>query len=154
MSADDFTNARPRGEDERAAPRISPVTHATLRRAILTVYGLAVMALMVAPVRTPRFAAGVPQADKIVHAALFGVMTGAVWWNLAALRRGRVFWAVVLATLFAVLVEVVQHFVPYRSADPLDAAAGLGGALVCAFVLVRVVARREPGTGKRETGAP
>ena len=116
----------------------------TLRRAILTAYGLAVIALMVAPVRTPRFAAGVPHADKIVHAFLFGVMTGVIWWNLLALRRGRVFWAVVLATAFAVLVEIVQHFVPYRSADPLDAAAGLGGALVCAFMLVRVAAK--PGS--------
>jgi VanZ family protein len=117
------------------------MTQTTMRRAILVVYGLVVTVLMVAPIRAPRLAARVPQADKIVHAALFGVMTGFIWWNLAALSRRRVFWAVALATLFAVFVEVVQHFVPYRSADPLDAAAGLGGALVCAFVLVRVVAK-------------
>jgi len=118
------------------------MTHATLRRTILVIYGLVVAVLMIAPIRAPHLASDVPQADKIVHAALFGVMTGFIWWNLAAVGRQRVFWAVLLATLFAVMVEVAQHFVPYRSADPLDAAAGLGGALVCAVVLVRTSARR------------
>jgi VanZ family protein len=118
------------------------MTHATLRRTILVLYGLLVAVLMMAPIRAPRLASTVPQADKIVHAALFGLMTAFIWWNLGTFSRRRVFWAVVLATLFAVLVEVAQHFVPYRSADPLDAAAGLGGALVCAVVLVRTSRRR------------
>jgi VanZ family protein len=128
----------------------------TWRGAILAVYTVAVMALMVAPVRTPRFAAGLPAVDKVVHGALFGVMTAFIWWNLGALPRRRVLWAVLLATLFAVLVEVVQHFVPYRSADLVDAAAGLAGALACAVVLARVApsGARESGNGRREPAPP
>jgi VanZ family protein len=128
---------------ERPGVQPHPIT-TSVRRVVLSVYGLIVMALMVAPVRAPRFAAQVPAADKIVHAALFGVMTGFIWWNLGATTRRRIAWAVVLATVFAVLVELVQRFVPYRSADPLDAAAGLAGAMVCAFVLARITPRPRP----------
>ncbi len=130
------------------------MTHATLRRTILVIYGLVVAVLMVAPIRAPHLASEVPQADKIVHAALFGLMTGFIRWNLGTVSRRPMFWAVVLATLFAVMVEVAQHFVPYRSADPIDALAALGGALVCAFVLARGPAKRvsASGNGKRETG--
>ena len=120
------------------------MTRTSLRRAILASYGLAVTVSMVAPIRGPQLAASIPQADKVVHAAVFGVMTGLIWWNLEARHRRRVFWAVVLATLFAGLVEVAQYFVPYRSAELLDAAAGLAGALVCAVVLDRAVGGREP----------
>jgi VanZ family protein len=109
---------------------------ATYRRSILAAYVAAVLFLMLAPLETPRAVARVPDADKIVHAALFGVMAGLIWWNLGGPARGRAVRAVVLATVFASLIEVIQCFIPYRSADALDALAGLLGATVGALAAV------------------
>jgi VanZ family protein len=120
------------------------MTRTTLRRTLLAVYVLAVTFLMVAPIRAPQLAAEIPESDKLVHVGVFGLMTGLIWWNLEGRQRGRIFWAAVLATGFAVLVECVQSFVPYRSADPLDAAAGLAGALACAVVLARALRDGRP----------
>jgi VanZ family protein len=106
---------------------------ATYRRSILAAYVAAVLFLMLAPLETPRAVARVPDADKIVHAALFGVMAGLIWWNLGGPARGRAVRAVVLATVFASLIEVIQCFIPYRSADAL---AGLLGATVGALAAV------------------
>lgn len=129
------------------------------RRIILGLYVVAVLVLMLAPIRQPRLVRSIPDADKIVHAALFGLMAAVFWWNLAARRRGRAVWAVALATAFACAVEILQAFVPYRSSDPLDAVAGLVGAVVAALVLVRLSEKRgvggdqgELGAGRRETG--
>jgi VanZ family protein len=129
------------------------------RQIILGLYVLAVLLLMLAPVRQPRMVRAIPDADKMVHAALFGLMAAIFWWNLGFVRRGRAVWAVALATAFACVVEVLQTLVPYRSPDPLDAVAGLVGAMLVAFVVVRVAgrgdARRAPEglrDGKRETG--
>jgi VanZ family protein len=129
------------------------------RQIILALYVGAVLVLMLAPIRQPRVVRAIPDADKIVHAALFGMMAAAFWWNLAFLRRGRAVSAVALATALACAVEVLQAFVPYRSSDPFDALAGLVGAVVGAFVVVRLSGNRavganrgEPQEGNGETG--
>ena len=113
------------------------MTDAAFRRTILAAYGGAVMVLLLAPIRAPRVAARVPEADKIVHAALFGLMAYLIWWNLTARRWTRALWAVALSGLLASAVEVLQSIIPYRSADPVDAAAGLAGAVLCAALLLR-----------------
>ncbi len=74
-----------------------------------------------------------PQADKLVHAAIFGApsLTGLI----AGLpRRG----LVIGLALYAVASEVVQHvFLSDRGGDPRDVAADLAGiALAVAFVAV------------------
>lgn len=79
-------------------------------------------------------------ADKVGHAGAYAVL-GA----LLTLATGRVWVAVLLATLFGVSDEIHQYFVPGRAADVLDVVAdGVGallGALVVAF-LSRLVGRR------------
>lgn len=79
-------------------------------------------------------------ADKVGHAGAYAVL-GA----LLTLATGRVWLAVLLATLFGVSDEIHQYFVPGRAADVYDVVAdGVGaliGALSVAF-LSRILGRR------------
>jgi len=99
-------------------------------------------------------------ADKLVHAALFAGF-GALWMHatrppasagLAAVwRRGAALF--LLGALFAGATEAVQHALPHRSGDALDAAfdlAGLGAAIVAyglALALTSRTASPAPPTG-------
>ena len=66
---------------------------------------------------------GLPGADKVVHAVLFGVLT---WTALRAFRRTGAVLAAVVA--YAVLSEVVQAaLLRTRSGDLLDLVADLVG---------------------------
>lgn len=76
-----------------------------------------------------RLLAGLPVgADKVGHAAAYAVLGG-----FLTLATGRVWLAVLLATLFGVSDEVHQYFVPGRHADVLDVVADLVGALLGAL---------------------
>ena len=64
-----------------------------------------------------------PQADKVVHVAVFAVPT-----VLALVARIPVRWVVGLLAAHAVVSEVVQsRLLPGRSGDPWDSLADLGG---------------------------
>lgn len=79
-------------------------------------------------------------ADKLGHAGAYAVLGG-----LLTLATGRVWLAVLLATLFGVSDEIHQYFVPGRQADVLDVVADLVGALVGALgvaFLSRLLGRR------------
>ena len=92
-----------------------------------------------------------PGIDKWEHAvayALLAFLLARAW--LPHLRRFRpsVRWALVVEAVFAygIVDEIHQAFVPNRSCDPLDAAADLAGALVCAMVCVGLLrGTRWPG---------
>jgi uncharacterized membrane protein len=80
---------------------------------------------------------GIPNADKVVHIAIFaGVM-------LTGARAGvPLSWLVGLLAVHAVSSELVQHwFLPNRSGDPRDVAADLVGVAVGALVAVKMRAR-------------
>ncbi|GAA4663903.1 VanZ family protein [Kineococcus glutinatus] len=84
-------------------------------------------------------AGGVPHLDKVVHGALFALLTATgTWW----LRRPAVVCAG--AGAYAVLSEVVQHVaLPNRAGDLTDVAADASGVLLAALgaLLVRRRAR-------------
>lgn len=76
----------------------------------------------------------VPGADKVVHALLFAVPV-----YLLGRLTGRIGVVAVGFAVHAVLSEVVQgRVIPYRDADPWDAAADLVGiALAVGLLLLR-----------------
>ncbi len=84
-----------------------------------------------------------PPFDKLYHAGNFGVLGALLY-----LATGRVWVAVLLASLYGVSDEVHQAYVPGRSADPFDWAADTVGASVgvgVTVLLVRLwVRRRNP----------
>ncbi len=77
--------------------------------------------------------AGLPGADKVVHAFLFGVPV----YLLGRLTR-RVGLVAIGFAVHAVVSELVQRwFVPYRDGDPLDALADLAGIGLAVLLLRR-----------------
>ena len=75
-----------------------------------------------------------PPFDKLYHAGNFGVLG-----ILLYLATGRVYLAVLLASLYGVSDEVHQAYVPGRSADMLDWVADTVGAGVGVGVAVWAV---------------
>ncbi|QIZ75590.1 VanZ family protein [Ferrimonas lipolytica] len=76
----------------------------------------------------------IPNLDKISH---FGAFLGlASLLQLASGLRRR--WQMVWLTAYAALIEVVQYFLPYRSAEWLDLGADLAGALTFYLILLLV----------------
>lgn len=116
------------------------------RRLALLVYGLAILALTLAPVpnRISSFV-DAPDLDKLVHALMFGGLGLLGCWALGfshALRT--VVLALLLAWGMAGLVEFLQGLVPYRRPDPIDFVAGALGAVagVAVFALGAAILRR------------
>ena len=97
------------------------VTWAVLGAAIVA----AIIYLSTARVDLPSPGEG---SDKIEHALAYGVLTW--WWSqIVVSRRGRAVLLVAGVTL-GVALEITQSFIPYRSAEVLDAVADAAGALI------------------------
>ena len=77
-----------------------------------------------------------PNADKLVHIVLYGVLGALVVRGLGG--RGVRIWlgAAALAALYGVTDELHQIFIPFRSADVEDAVADAAGALLGAGLAV------------------
>ena len=85
---------------------------------------------------SPEGAPTFPSADKVVHAAVFALVTGAGVW-----RFGRVRAVLAAAAAYAVGSELAQGLLlPGRQADGVDVLADLAGALG-----VWLLAPRPPG---------
>ncbi len=87
-----------------------------------------------------------PGADKIYHAAEFGMLCLLVARSFGrpvppATRLG---FAVLFTFLYGIADEAHQAFVPGRSCDAGDALADFAGALVTALTLAAARCRREP----------
>ncbi len=79
-------------------------------------------------------------ADKVGHALAYAVLGG-----FLSLATGRVWLALLIATLFGVSDEIHQHYVQGRVSEVLDVVADATGALVGALavaLLSRLFARR------------
>ena len=70
-----------------------------------------------------------PPWDKLYHASNFGVLAALLY-----LATGRVWLAASLASLYGVLDEVHQAFVPGRSSDAGDWLADTTGALIAVLL--------------------
>lgn len=97
----------------------------------------------------------VPETDKLVHIALYGVLGFFCARALAARGRGGrpissklIFAAALLATAYGVTDEIHQIFTPRRSCDWHDVVADAIGGLLGAFVATRWLARAKKGDEK------
>lgn len=113
--------------------RLSPVTSPLVPRLVASfrtrlfaaLSYLVVGVLMFIPMPSSGGPPTLPHLDKLVHVACWGLLGLATWLVVA---RQRWLWAVGLATLFGVLVELGQGLTTTRSADLWDALADLIGA--------------------------
>ncbi len=123
----------------------------TAAKAILAAYMFFIIFLSLRPGSMPL--SGVWNVDKVYHFLAYAVM-GFLWtWTLRGGLAGRaglagrggpatrriVAAAFVISALFGVLMEVLQHFVPPRTAEVTDALANALGAIFGAMVAARAL---------------
>lgn len=116
-----------------------PATGTPASRKALVAWAAIIFVLSVVPV--PR---GVPHeivfmpSDKIAHVCFYAVLGALVIWNLPF--EGRLLkWAAAAAAAlaFGFMIELLQHFIPWRSFEWKDALADLvGGSAGAVFALL------------------
>jgi VanZ family protein len=67
------------------------------------------------------------QGDKLLHALAFAFLAN---WFLGIVDDGLTLRVLAGLGLYGLLIEFLQSFVPYRSADPYDVLADLGGITI------------------------
>lgn len=119
-----------------------------VRTVMFAIYSVAILVLGLAR------AGAIPQvtfkaSDKVLHALVFGGLSVLVyrlssllWPRLRNTQHALI--GVVFATSFGILLEVLQMFTAYRSAEVADAIADFLGASIC--VGIAVVLRLERPT--------
>jgi len=125
------------------------VTAASLRRWALAAGIAATLALFLLPLSNPVPTFDGIETDKVAHAALIGGLAVLVWWNLP-IGRWRGTAAVLLAGVYAGLIELLQSALTFRTGDVTDLAAGLLGAVICvAAIAIIAGAHKAPGSDRR-----
>ncbi len=118
-----------------------------LRRLAATLWGLAIPAASLLPAcffsHTPELDR-IPHVDKLVHAALYGILTGLLLWasRQPVTLRSYGFTAAAV-TAYGLLMEWLQHFTPNRSMDLADALANTLGAFLVATVALVLGTRKQ-----------
>ncbi len=108
----------------------------TLFRVALFVATLVATRLATAPLEAVSF---VELGDKVLHAGAFLVLAGLLDFSFPATRFGGRKVAALLA--YGIGIEVVQHFVPYRSFSLLDWLADAGGVVLYVVVATPILKR-------------
>ncbi len=80
-----------------------------------------------------------PHFDKVMHFSAFFAL--ALLMQIASGIKQR--WQILLLALYALLIEAVQYHLTYRSAELLDFAADVGGALLF-YALLRALKLCQP----------
>ena len=96
-----------------------------------------------------------PYADKVVHATMYGTMTGLVIWALATpnhpLRPRWIVFTAASATAYGLLMEWLQHFTATRSMDIWDGVANATGAFLVAGVALGITRMQNRKTRNKES---
>lgn len=104
-----------------------------LRRVVFFGYVAAVLGATLAPLSSDAYEA-VSGLDKLVHVALFGGVAALLCWYVRSVSPQTATRVFLFTTAFALIVELVQGVLAYRSGDVWDLAAGsLGSVLGIGF---------------------
>ena len=86
------------------------------------------------------------QANKVVHATMYAIMTGLLLWVNAAsgrpLRARKAFFMAAAATSYGLLMEWLQHFAPTRHMSLWDGLANAVGAFLVAGIALGMTKNR------------
>ncbi len=84
--------------------------------------------------------------DKLIHATVFGILgffvLGAMKATVDGYRAFQPWLAVILVTVYGVLDEFHQHFVPGRSPDIYDVMADAAGGMLGVWLFYRFIRAR------------
>jgi VanZ family protein len=104
-----------------------------------------------------KFVSAVPNGDRLGHFVLYGILaylvSAAFPSRWVRVRAWRLPLGAVLAAAMATLEEISQIFIPARTPDLVDLAAGYLGILVATLIFNRQFAPKSPGTGEGTSAA-
>ena len=92
-------------------------------------------ALMLYPVMPNDYISSLYPADlndKVEHATVFFILS--LLLNRASATRGHRLRNVIALSFFGIVIELIQHFIPYRSTSLNDALANIVGILIFQFL--------------------
>lgn len=84
--------------------------------------------------------------DKLLHFACYALL-GALFlraFNTTSIKHNLklvLILSVLLSALYGISDEIHQHFVPYRTADPMDVLADLLGSLAGVYIYQKIVTK-------------
>ena len=114
-----------------------------LERLLLGIYLIALFGLLLFPIGGSNKQLFGIEADKWMHAALFGGLAVFLRWNLSTSRHA-VSVSVGYAFVIALVTEAAQGLLAYRSAEWSDLLADLIGAILGALSMNRLILARVP----------
>ena len=87
----------------------------------------------------------VPSADKIVHTIMYFGITGILMLNQTSYLREKIsckqmWFAFLFSVGFGTLMEIIQHFLPWRSGSVYDFIANTLGVII-AIIVILIVTR-------------
>ena len=79
----------------------------------------------------------IPHADKIVHFGIFFILSALICLEKKFLTFSDKTKIVLITTLYGIIIELIQYFIPWRGFDYYDMFADFAGALagVCSYKL-------------------
>jgi VanZ family protein len=105
-----------------------------LKQKSLIIWSVVVILLTLSPMPVGTISAPA-NSDKLAHIVLLGIFSFLVFMNLVPrFKEWKAFLlSVILSSIFAALIEIIQIFVPGRTSDFFDFLAGTSGAFIFAL---------------------
>jgi VanZ family protein len=83
----------------------------------------------------------IPHADKIVHFGIFFILATLIGIEKKFVNLSDKIKIVIISTLYGIMIEIIQYFIPWRGFDYYDMLADFCGAVVgamlCSFLKKR-----------------
>jgi len=83
----------------------------------------------------------IPHADKIVHFGIFFILAALIGLEKKFVSLSDKIKIVIISTLYGIMIEIIQYFIPWRGFDYYDMLADFCGAVVgamlCSFLKKR-----------------
>jgi VanZ family protein len=117
------------------------------------IWSVVILAFTSIPDLTPP-SLGFTWQDKFEHFTAYAIFGGAITYaNIRSNKHWILLGAVVFCSLFGILDEIHQHWIPGRSTDPYDWIADTAGALLGGYVIL-IMRKIWLGWLKAKTAAP
>ncbi len=90
----------------------------------------------------------IPHADKIVHFGIFFILSALIGFEKKILKTSDKIKIILIGTVYGILIEIIQYFIPWRGFDYFDMLADSIGAICGVMTLAAGRSLLKKGTGK------
>ncbi len=91
------------------------------------IWAFIILILCIIPIPENKSATNIPQADKLVHLFLYLILT--IIYLTERKQNEKFIYAAIIFSIFGLIIEIIQYFIPYRSAELKDWLADILGII-------------------------